>query len=83
MEGRLGDVREPLASFHSDGKAFKEDRKEQEHCIQSKIANQPYSHSYDIRISVENNRPYLQEFDLNFDLLTLEVTLNHKHITMK
>ena len=39
MEGRLRDVREHLGAFHSDGKAFKDDGKEQEHCIQSKIAN--------------------------------------------
>ena len=38
-------------------KHIKDDGKEQEHCIQSKLANQPYSHNYDIRISVENNRP--------------------------
>ena len=61
---RLGAVREPLATFHSDGKAFKDDGKEQEHCIQSKVANQPCSHIYDIRIFVL----YLQECDLNFDL---------------
>ena len=41
MEGRLGDVREHLGAFHSDGKAFKDDGKEQKSVssIQSKIAN--------------------------------------------
>ena len=48
---------ERIWAFHCDGKAFKDDGKEQEqeHCIQSKIANQPYNYSYDISILVENN----------------------------
>ena len=72
MEGRLGDVRENLGAFKSDGKALMDDGKALQKTIELKI---------NICICY---KLYCQKFDLNLTLkLTLKVTLNHKHNTIK